>query len=124
MRQQMMAQGEFLEADREADDTEKTEDEVSQDAATGKLTLGPTDRASVASSEQMMGGNPQSRGVTDLGDGTMERASEGQIDSSSKAETLYNKSLQGTRLENQDTEFSMQGQSEAFFRDRVIDENA
>lgn len=63
----MMAQGDFLAAEREADGTEKTEDESSQGAATAKLTAGPSERGSEAFSEQlMMMQNPQSRATTNL----------------------------------------------------------
>jgi len=124
----MMAQGDFLAAEREADGTEKTEDEGSQ--VTAKLTAGPSARASEAFSEQMR--NPQSRATTDLKRDETQREGDSQIDSSAKDDELFGvkSSLADgaagdrARLENQDTEFSMQNQSETFFRDRVIDENA
>jgi hypothetical protein len=128
MRQQMLAQGNFLAGEREADGTEKTEDEGSQ--VTGKLTAGPSARTSEAFSEQVQ--NPQSRAPTDLRRDDTQRDGDSQIDSSAKDDELFGvkSSLADgaagdhARLENQDTEFSMQNQSEAFFRDRVIDENA
>ena len=62
-----MAQGDFLAAEREADGTEKTEEESSQGTATAKLTAGPSERGSEAISEQlMMMENPQSRATTNL----------------------------------------------------------
>ena len=132
MRQQMLAQGNFLAGEREADGTEKTEDEGSQ--VTGKLTAGPSARTSEAFSEQVR--NPQSRATTtlpaDLRRDDTQRDGDSQIDSSAKDDELFGvkSSLADgaagdhARLENQDTEFSMQNQSEAVFRDRVIDENA
>ena len=84
MRQQMMAQGDFREADRDVDDSDKSDDEGSQDAATSKLTMGPGDRASAASSEQMIG-DPSKRE-----DGTIEGEDDGQINSSSKDVALGN----------------------------------
>jgi hypothetical protein len=121
----MMAQGDFLAAEREADGTEKTESQV-----TAKLTAGPSARASEAFSEQVR--NPQSRAPTDLQRDGTQREGESQIDSSAKEDELFGvqSSLADgavgdrARLENQDTEFSMQNQNEPFFRDRVIDENA
>ena len=121
----MMAQGDFLAAEREADGTEKTDSQV-----TAKLTAGPSARASEAFSEQVR--NPQSRAPTDLKREDTQREGDSQIDSSAKDDELFgvqSSLADGTagdraRLENQDTEFSMQNQNEPFFRDRVIDENA
>jgi len=124
----MLAQGNFLAGEGEADGTEKTEDEGSQ--VTGKLTAGPSVRTSEAFSEQVR--NPQSRAPTDLRRDDTQRDGDSQIDSSAKDDELFGvkSSLADgaagdhARLENQDTEFSMQNQSEAVFRDRVIEENA
>ena len=124
----MLAQGDFLAAEREADGTDKTEDEGSH--GTAKLAAGPSARDSEAFSEQMQ--NPQSRAPTDLKRDDTQRDGDSQIDSSAKDDELFGvkssladgASGDRARLENQDTEFSMQNQSEPFFRDRVIDENA